>query len=285
MRSLGRRAFRFYWGHGIADDVPALTYYLLLSLAPVALGLAALEALLLSDTSAALRVADELNRFLPEGVHGDIRRLVLGTRNDSPQILAIALAAMLWTGSGAIGVIERCESRLLACARHDIVIGRIRNMVLGAAIAAMVVAASIAAPVIGNAADALRVREALPGWLLAGLTTLGSIVLFAVVYHWAPRERPNWRAAILGAVPAGIAIQATPAIIGLYVGATAGFAAVRLFLLLAVIMLGLYVMATVTLIGAGITALGEVRRRERAAPPPVPGAPERLVGSRRHTVP
>jgi uncharacterized BrkB/YihY/UPF0761 family membrane protein len=44
VRTVARRAFDFYWGTGIADDVPALTYYLVLSLAPVALGLAALEA-------------------------------------------------------------------------------------------------------------------------------------------------------------------------------------------------------------------------------------------------
>ena len=105
MRRIADRAFAFYWGQGIADDVPALTYYLVLSLAPVALGLAALEALLLSDTQSALHVADGLNRFLPDAVHADIRHLVLGTRDNSPVLLAIALATMLWTTSGAIGVI------------------------------------------------------------------------------------------------------------------------------------------------------------------------------------
>ena len=44
-----------------------------------------------------------------------------GTRDNSPMLLAIALVAMLWTSSGAIGVIERCESRMLDCKRHDVV--------------------------------------------------------------------------------------------------------------------------------------------------------------------
>src|SRR5687767_15086252 len=109
MRRAAARVFAFYWGQGIADDVPALTYYLVLSLGPFALGLAALEASLLSDVLSAVEVADQLNRFLPDAVHDDIRSLVLGTREDSPQLLAIALVAMLWTSSGAIGVIERCE--------------------------------------------------------------------------------------------------------------------------------------------------------------------------------
>ena len=197
MRKVARRAFDFYWGTGIADDVPALTYYLVLSLAPVALGLAALEALLLSNTQAAINVADGLNRFLPDAAHADIRNLVLGTRDNSPVLLAIAMATMLWTTSGAIGVIERCESRILECDRHSIVAGRLRNMALGAGIAIMVLAASTGAPVIGDVADALNLRRTLPGTLLVVVNTLGSIIVFALLYHWAPR------AAQLARVPAG----------------------------------------------------------------------------------
>ena len=90
MRRVFQRIFDFYWGQGIADDVPALTYYLLLSLAPLALGLAAIQALLLKNVLSAIEVADQLNRFLPNAVHGDITRLVLGTRSNSPQLLAAA---------------------------------------------------------------------------------------------------------------------------------------------------------------------------------------------------
>ena len=198
MRTIARKAFAFYWGQGIADDVPALTYYLVLSLAPVALGLAALEALLLSNTEAAINVADGLNRFLPDAAHADIRHLVLGTRDNSPLLLALALATMLWTTSGAIGVIERCESRILDCDRHDIVTGRLRNMALGAGIAIMVLAASAGAPVIGDVADALDIRAHAAGALLVVVNTLGSIIVFALLYHWAPRARPQ-----LARVPAG----------------------------------------------------------------------------------
>jgi uncharacterized BrkB/YihY/UPF0761 family membrane protein len=260
MRRLADRAIEFYWGRGIADDVPALTYYLVLSLAPVALGLAALQALLLRDADAALSVAHGLNRFLPDAVHSDIRRLVLGTRDNSPLLLGIALFTMLWTTSGAIGVIERCESRILDAPRHHMIVGRVRNMALGAGIVVMVLAAGAAAPVIGDAADALDLRRTLPGWLLVVINTVGSIIVFALLYHWAPRTRPHWRACLLGAVPAGIAIQAVPSFVGLYFGAGAGLAAVRLFLLLAVILFGLYVIALCTLIGAGIAVTYELRR-------------------------
>src|SRR3954451_19610005 len=271
MRRIASRIFDFYWGTGIADDVPALTYYLLLSLAPLALGLAAVQALLLKNLVSAIEVADQLNRFLPDAVHGDITRLVLGTRSNSPQILAVAVATMLWTMSGAIGVIERCESRMLEAPRHSILNGRIRNVALGAGVATGLVVASAGAPVIAGAADALTLRGALPGGLLLAVSAIGSILACAGIYRWAPRCTLRWRSAIVGAVPAGIAIQAVPALVGLYVGNFVGFAAVRLFLILAIVLLGLYVMATVILVGSGLAVKREVRHLRRLATRP--GAP------------
>jgi uncharacterized BrkB/YihY/UPF0761 family membrane protein len=262
MRRLAGRAVGFWWGQGIADDVPALTYYLLLSLAPFALGVAAVEALLLKDVSAALHVADQINRYVPGEVHDDIRRLVLATRNDSTRLLVVAVAAMLWTSSGAIGVVERCESRILGGERHGIAGGRLRNMALGAAVALMVAVGSVSAPVIGDAASALNLRDVLPGVPLVALNALGSIVLFTGVYRWAPRTRLHWGSAARGAVPAGVAIQAVPAIVGLYVGATAGFRPVQLFLILAIVLFGLWIMAMVMLLGAGVAARSERRRVE-----------------------
>ena len=276
MRRLGQRLFDFYWGQGIADDVPALTYYLVLSLGPFALGLAALQALLLDNVLSAIQVADQINRFLPDAVHADITRLVLGTRSNSPLLLALAVATMLWTTSGAIGVIERCESRMLAAPRHGILTGRLRNLLLGAGVALMVAAASAGAPVIGDAADALNLRGALPGGVLLALNTLGSILVFAGIYRWSPRARLRWRSAAVGALPAGVAIQAIPALVGLYVGNFVGFAAVRLFLILAIVLLGLYVMANVILIGSGLAVNRELRHLRRVA------ARARTAGDRVH---
>ena len=115
---------------------------------------------------------------------------------------------------------------------------------LGAGVALMVAVASAGAPVIGDAADALDLRGSLPGGLLLRRqhgrldprvrrrSTAGR-----------PRATLRWRSAIVGAMPAGVAIQAIPALVGLYVGNFVGFAAVRLFLTLAIVLLGLYVMA------------------------------------------
>src|SRR3712207_4099268 len=186
MRAAAGRLFAFYWGQGIADDVPALTYYLLLSIGPFALGMAALEALLLKDFLGAIAVAQQINRLLPEAVHSDVQRLVVGTHDNSLGLLLLAIVSMLWTSSGAIGVIERCESRILDCRRHSIVRGRIRNLGLGAMVALTFIAAAAGAPVIGDAADRLDLRGTFPDGLLIGANTVGSILVFAAIYRYAP---------------------------------------------------------------------------------------------------
>jgi membrane protein len=279
MRRASGRLFAFYWGQGIVDDVPALTYYLLLSLAPFALGMAALEALLLDNFVAATQVAEQINRFLPEEVHGDVQRLVVGAHDNSIPLLLLAVAAMLWTSSGAIGVIERCESRLLDTERHDIVRGRIRNLALGVMVALTVIAGAAGAPVIGDAATRFDLRGEVPNGLLLGGNTLGSIIVFAIIYRNAPRSRLRWRSALVGAIPAGIVMQAVPVVVGLYFGAAAGIAPARIFLLIAVLLLGLYVMSMVALIGAGL-AVAEERRARHQVPvhAPVPGAPQPIAG-------
>ena len=191
-------------------------------------------------------------------------------------------------------MIERCESRLLGAPRHSIIFGRIRNVMLGAGVALMIAVASAGAPVIGDAADALNLRGSLPGRLLLVVNTAGSIVVFAAIYRWAPRATLRWRSAIIGAMPAVVAIQAIPALVGLYVGNFVGFAAVRLFLILAIVLLGLYVMANVLLIGSGLAVKRELRYARRATrrvqprrPPaaPVPSLPRSDRSPRRSPSP
>ena len=106
-------------------------------------------------------------------------------------------------------------------------------MALGALVALAFMFAAAGAPVIG---DVLRRISLGSGGLSLFFNTLGSITVFAVIYRYAPLSRMGWRAAFIGAVPAGVALQAVPYVIGLYFDAAAGFAAVRLFLLLAVLL-------------------------------------------------
>jgi membrane protein len=166
---------------------------------------------------------------------------------------------MLWTTSGGIGVIERCLSRILDVPRHNMVIGRIRNLGLGALVAVAVILASLSISVVTNLSYELRPGEGFPGPMILVFNAIGSMLVFATIYRYAPLTKVRWRSAVLGGIPGGLAIQTVPAIVGLYVSAAAGFAAFQLFLLLAVMLLGLYIIALLLLVGAGIAGRAERR--------------------------
>ena len=269
-----RRLFDFYWGEGIADDVPALAYYLVLSLAPFALGSPRSRRCCSRTSCRRSRSPTSSTASCPRRCTRDIRSLVVGTRDNSPLLLALALFAMLWTTSGGIGVIERCLSRILDVPRHNILIGRIRNLALGGLVAVAVILASLSISVVTNLSYDLRPGRGFPGPMLLVFNALGSMLVFATIYRYAPLTKMRWRSALLGGIPGGLAIQAVPAIVGLYVSAAAGFAAVQLFLLLAIVLLGLYIVALLLLVGAGIAGCAERR---------LVGATRQADGRRRRT--
>src|SRR5438874_1947325 len=105
MRRAGSELASLYWGSGLCDDVPALAWFLLASLVPLALGLTALAALVLGDYAEAQALAGRAAGVLPRDVHDQIVQLVLRTKNDSPLLIAGSIVAMVWTSSGAVGVV------------------------------------------------------------------------------------------------------------------------------------------------------------------------------------
>ena len=70
MRETVRRVLRelvgLYWNSGVSADVPALAWYLLASLVPLALGLTTLAAVALGDYAEAQAVAARVSGVLPE---------------------------------------------------------------------------------------------------------------------------------------------------------------------------------------------------------------------------
>jgi uncharacterized BrkB/YihY/UPF0761 family membrane protein len=140
-------------------------------------------------------------------------------------------------------------------------------------VAAAVILATVATSALNDLSDALSLRGAVPPGVLLVLAAIGSVLVFATIYRYAPRAHLRWRSCLLGALLAGVGLQVIPTVVSVYVRAAAGLQAVRLFLVLAVVLLGLSIMATIVLVGAGIAASAE--RRARAAAQrtgPQPGA-------------
>ncbi|MBV9916299.1 MAG: hypothetical protein JO153_07320, partial [Solirubrobacterales bacterium] len=78
----------------MGDDVPALAWFLLSSLVPLALGLTALATVVLGDYSRAQSLAERVSSVLPKDLHDQLVQLILRTRRDSPVLIAVSIAVM-----------------------------------------------------------------------------------------------------------------------------------------------------------------------------------------------
>jgi len=243
-----------YWGSGLCDDVPALAWFLLASLVPLALGLTALAALVLGDYAQAQALAARAARVLPRDVHDQIVQLVLRTRNDSPLLIAGSTVAMVWTSSGAIGVVERCLSRLLNRERAGPVLGKLRNLGLAAALALVILLLVLGASAGTGLVDRLAVSTSLVR-VAVPLLSLAVIVGFcAGLYRVMSGGAVTWRSAVAGGLLGGLFLWVTPTVAGYYIRLAADRTPVGVFLVLAGVLFTCYLVALGLLMGAGVTA-------------------------------
>jgi uncharacterized BrkB/YihY/UPF0761 family membrane protein len=253
LRRVLREAIGFYWGSGLSDEVPALAWFLLASLVPLALGITALAAVVLGDYTRAQMVAERLAQALPRNVHEEIVQLILRTHRDSPLLIAGSIAGMLWTSSGAVGVLERSLSRLVGESGKGVVVGKLRNIGVAAAVTVLVVMMVLVASAGTGVVRELRLnsvatRVAVP-IISIGLTAL----ICGGVYWMLSGREARWRSALVGGLTGGVLLQATPTAAGYYLRYVAGNTPVELFLMLSGVLITCYLAALALLLGAGVT--------------------------------
>ena len=241
-----------YWGSGVCDDVPALAWYLVSALIPLTLGITALATVLLGDYSRAQAVAQRVAKVLPSDVSDQVVQLILRTRRDSPLLITISIVLMVWTMSGAVGVVERCLSRLLDRPRFGMVLLKARQLGLAAGLVLVVVLMVLAAA----KATHLQSRLGLDGAGSHTLFVVGSLLAIGAVcaslYHFSPRDGIPWRDAAVGAIPAAIALELTPTLAAYYLRWVAGTTPVQVFLVLAGVLFTCYIASMAMLIGGAI---------------------------------
>ena len=256
--SAPRRALReivgLYWESGVGDDVPALAWFLLSSLVPLALGVTALATLLLGDYGQAQALAERASRVFPKDLHDQFVQLILRTRRDSPWLIAGSIAAMLWTSSGAVGVVQRTLTRLLRLPGTGIVRGRLRNIRIAAALAMLIVLLVLVATAGTGIVRRLHVDSLVLRLGVPLVSIVITVLICAVVYRSQTAGKVGWRAALNGGAVGGIVLLVTPTAAGYYLRLVAGHTPVKLFLILAGVLMTCYLAAFGLLLGAGVTA-------------------------------
>jgi membrane protein len=266
-----RRAFReligLYWNSGVSADIPALAWYLLSSLAPLALGLTALAAVLLGDYAEAQALAARVSGVLPADAHEQIVNLILRTKKDSPLLVAGAILGMLWTSSGVVGVVDRCLGRMLARKAHNPLLGKLHNVGVAAAVAVLIVVMVVLASAGTGFVHRLEVDSTFVRILapFVGMAIIGLIC--ASVFKVVAREAGSWHAALAGGALSGVILQVTPTAAGYYMRWVAGNTPVKAFLILAGVLITCYVIAFGLLLGAGVMARVQLGHRLGAGAP------------------
>jgi uncharacterized BrkB/YihY/UPF0761 family membrane protein len=263
IRRVPRELVALYWDSGVANDVPALAWFLISSLVPLALGLTALAAVALGDYSRAQELSARISEVLPKDVHDQVVDLILRTKEQSPLLIAGSIAAMVWVSSGVVGVLERCLHRLLARPSAGIVVGKLRNLgvatVVAILIVLMVVVATAGTDLVRRLnIDPAIVRLAVPLASL-GLTTL----LCGAVFRTLVGTSLRWRATWAGAAVSGLVLNITPTVAGYYLRVVSGRTPVGLFLMLAGVLFTCYLAALGLLLGAAVTARAQLGHRLR----------------------
>jgi membrane protein len=265
MRRALRELVGLFFDSGISGDVPALAWFLLSSLAPLALGLTALAAVVLGDWAEAQALAAKAAGVLPADAHDQIVQLVLRTHRDSPLLIAGAIVGMVWTSSGVVGVIDRCIARLLDVDRGHFVLGKLRTLGVAAAVAVMIVMAVLVASAGTGFVERVGLDATLTRVLVPLVSTVVITLICAGVFHTLALGALRWRSALSGAALSGMALQVTPTAAGYYLRYVAGSAPVKVFLMLAGVLITCYLIALGLLLGAGVAARVQLGRRLGAA--------------------
>jgi uncharacterized BrkB/YihY/UPF0761 family membrane protein len=261
VRRLAAEAIGLYWQSGIADDVPGLAWYLLASLVPLALGLTALAAVVLGDYAKAQALGERISQVLPRDVHDQVVQLILRTQHDSPLLIFGSIAGMVWTSSGAVGVLARCLSRLVGRPGSGMVIGKLRNLGVAAALTTLVVLMVIVGSAGTGVVRQLGLDPFLTRLTVPILTAGVAIAICSGIYRVLGGDHIGARSALAGGMVSGLILQATPTATAYYLRYTAGNTPVELFLMLSGVLITCYLAALGLLLGAGVTARHHLDRR------------------------
>jgi uncharacterized BrkB/YihY/UPF0761 family membrane protein len=197
---------------------------------------------------------------LPPDAHDQIVQLVLRTHKDSPLLIAGAIVSMVWTSSGAVGVIQRCLTRVLGVDTGSAVLGKLRTLGVSAAVAVVIVLAVL----VGSAGTGFVGRVGVEATLTRVLVPLASMAVIALICAAVLRTLAlgvlRWRAALAGAAVSSLALEVTLTAAGYYLRYVAGPAPVDIFLMLAGVLITCYLVALGLLIGTGVAARVQLGR-------------------------
>jgi len=209
LRRIGHMLLRTGKGFGEGDGsqwAAAVAYYALLSLFPLLLAMASIAAYFVDPGWVSGEATRLLGDFLPTGEE-QINKIVQGAIESRQVAGIVSIASLLWSGTRIFGALTKAMNRA-----YDIEddYGFLRRFLVEAlmllTIGVLFVLALGARLILGPLAQAIGFLPGDGGLLLSILPALASggllLLAYLLLYRFVPRRRPDWQAALAGAVVA-----------------------------------------------------------------------------------
>lgn len=280
---LARRTWRELGDDFAGDQAASVSYYALLSLFPLAIGLVSLFSLMMEADRVEREVFDFFHTYLP-GSAGTLTANVEAVENIRGLLGIVSVVGLVWSTILLFGAVNRAVNRawdvpydrpfLKEKARHFLMAFGVAPLFLLSVIATAVL------QLLGNEDLPILGRLAFlendgANALARSLPFLFSFLIFLLVYKIAPYARTHWRYVWPGALVAALLFDVTKSLFVFYLENYAAYDKVYGVLAAAVVlMMWAYLSGLVLMIGAEVAS--EFQRIRQGLPrgrhdAPVPG--------------
>jgi membrane protein len=278
-----KEVVREYWAHRPMELAAALSYYTLLSLAPLVLMAVALAGLVFERTAVERKLVAEM-RDLVGAAGAEVTQAVLRNAHDAEQeawSLAIGLVILL---VGATTVFVQLQGTLNRIWRVDESAGssviwgflkeRLLSIAMVLAIGFLLLVSLIVSAALSAVTDSARGIVGEGYAMVVGANTLGSLLvtalLFALIFKVLPDADVAWDDVWFGAVTTSVLFTLGKQIIGLYLGRASVGSAYGAAGSLVVMTVWVFYASLILFFGAELTY---VRSRRRGGSSTVAGEP------------
>ena len=260
---LARRTWRELGDDFAGDQAASVSYYAILSLFPLAIGLVSLFSLVMEADTVEREVFDFFHTYLP-GSEGTLASNVEAVENIRGLLGILSVLGLLWAASLLFGAINRAVNRawdvpydrpfLREKARHFLMAFSVAPLFLLSVIAtaALQLLGNEELPVLGRLAflenDGVNA-------LARPLPFLFSFLIFLLLYKVAPYARTHWRYVWPGALVAALLFDVTKSLFVFYLENYATYDKVYGVLAAAIVlMVWAYLSGLVLMIGAEVAS-------------------------------
>lgn len=225
----------------------ALAFAGFLAMFPMILGALSIIGLAIRDPQTEARFQSLILQVFPGSAQPELLKAIVGVRQSAGWLGVVSLAGLLWGASSVFGSLEFALAKIFGTPRRNMVHQRLMGLVT---MLALVLAILFIVGI--NAAVAFVPLAAGGSWIvgfLAGAVVL--VVLLAALYRFVPRRKFRLREVLPGALLAGVLIEVLSLAFPVYAKLAGNFntygAEFALFFLLAT---WLYLLSQLVLLGA-----------------------------------